>query len=50
MKVLVVTNMYPSPERPAFGTFVRDQVEALRRAGVDVDVFRIEGGRGKLHY
>ncbi len=32
VRVLVVTNMYPSPAKPAFGSFVRDQVEALRRS------------------
>jgi glycosyltransferase involved in cell wall biosynthesis len=37
MRALVVTNMYPSPERPALGGFVRDQVEALRRIE-DLDV------------
>lgn len=31
VRVLIVTNMYPTPERPAFGSFVRDQVDALRR-------------------
>jgi glycosyltransferase involved in cell wall biosynthesis len=37
---LVVTNMWPSPERPAYGAFVRDQVDALRRLpGVEVEVF-----------
>src|SRR5215475_6948882 len=40
MRVLVVTNMYPSPERPALGPFVRDQVEALRRrSDIDVELF-----------
>jgi teichuronic acid biosynthesis glycosyltransferase TuaC len=37
MRALVVTNMYPSPARPALGGFVRDQVEALRRIE-DLDV------------
>ena len=35
MRALVVTNMYPSPSRPALGGFVRDQVQraaAHRRA------------------
>jgi glycosyltransferase involved in cell wall biosynthesis len=41
---LVVTNMYPSAERPAFGSFVRDQVEALRALGADVEVFFFEPG------
>ena len=30
--VLVVTNMYPTPDSPAFGVFVEDQVQALRQA------------------
>jgi teichuronic acid biosynthesis glycosyltransferase TuaC len=37
LRALVVTNMYPSPERPALGSFVRDQVEALK-ALPDLDV------------
>ncbi len=45
MRVLVVTNMYPTPERPALGPFVRDQVEALRRRGdVDVELFAFSPG------
>jgi teichuronic acid biosynthesis glycosyltransferase TuaC len=40
LRVLIVTNMWPTEERPAFGSFVRDQVEALRRIdGLDVTVF-----------
>jgi glycosyltransferase involved in cell wall biosynthesis len=40
MRALVVTNMWPSPAAPARGSFVRDQVDALRRLeGVAVDVF-----------
>lgn len=31
MRALVVTNMYPSAAHPALGSFVRDQVTALRR-------------------
>ncbi len=31
MRALVVTNLYPSARNPARGSFVRDQVEALRR-------------------
>jgi glycosyltransferase involved in cell wall biosynthesis len=37
--------MYPSAERPALGSFVRDQVEALRRIeGIDIDVFAFDPG------
>ena len=31
MRALIVTNMYPSPAHPALGSFVADQVAALRR-------------------
>jgi len=45
VRVLVVTNMYPAPDRPALGSFVRDQVEALRRrADVDVELFSFSPG------
>ncbi len=45
VRALVVTNMYPSPERPALGSFVRDQVEALqRRDDVDVELFAFPPG------
>lgn len=48
MRALVVTNMYPSPARPALGSFVRDQVEALGRIdGVQVELFAFApGGAG----
>jgi len=48
MRVLVITNLYPSEAAPAKGTFVKEQVEGLRRVGVDVDVHyvdRVGGGR-----
>jgi teichuronic acid biosynthesis glycosyltransferase TuaC len=39
MKVLTVTNLYPTAEQPRRGRFVHDQVEALRALGVEVDLF-----------
>ena len=50
LSVLVVTNMYPRPEAPSHGVFVGDQVESLRRLGVDVDVFFMNGRGNKLNY
>jgi glycosyltransferase involved in cell wall biosynthesis len=47
VRALVVTNMYPTPERPPLGSFVRDQVEALRRRGdVEVELFAFSPGLG----
>jgi glycosyltransferase involved in cell wall biosynthesis len=47
LRALVVTNMYPSPANPVLGSFVRDQVEALRRQpGVEVELFHFPPGAG----
>lgn len=50
MRVLVVTNMWPRDDRPAYGAFVRAQVEALRALGLHVDVHVIAGDRGAGAY
>ncbi len=45
MRALVVTNMYPTAEHPARGSFVRDQVEALRDTRqAEVELFAFEPG------
>ena len=44
MRALVVTNMYPTAQRPSLGIYVRDQVEALRRLEADVEVFTFPPG------
>lgn len=40
-RILVVTNLYPTPAHPAFGTFVGARVAAMRRAGATVAVAAI---------
>jgi teichuronic acid biosynthesis glycosyltransferase TuaC len=42
MRVLAVTNMYPTETHPASGAFVASQVDALRAAGVEVDVLFLD--------
>ncbi len=50
VRVLLVTNMYPTPERPELGSFIHDQVEALRRRDdVELDLFAFHG-RGLRSY
>jgi glycosyltransferase involved in cell wall biosynthesis len=45
MRALVVTSMYPSARAPARGSFVRDQVQALRSLpGVELDLFAFDPG------
>ena len=50
MRALVVTNMYPSPARPALGSFVRDQVRALQRIdGLDVELHAFAPGGARTY-
>jgi glycosyltransferase involved in cell wall biosynthesis len=49
-RVLVLTNAYPDAVRPYYGAFVHSDIEALRRAGLDVDVHVVRGYAGKRHY
>jgi len=45
MRVLVVTNLTPDEAAPGRGAFVRDQIEALRRAGVEIELYSFPVGR-----
>jgi glycosyltransferase involved in cell wall biosynthesis len=47
VRVLVVTNFEPDDSAPQRGRWVRDQVDEVRRRGVDVDVFSFPPGRGE---
>lgn len=50
MRALVVTNMYPSPTRPALGSFVRDQVSALQAIdGLDVELHAFAPGGARSY-
>ena len=50
MRVLTVTNMYPSELRPSFGAFVKSQVESLIAIGHTVEVLFIDGSHSTLNY
>ena len=45
MRVLVVTNFEPDASAPQRGRWVRDQVEEVRRRGVEVELFSFPRGR-----
>jgi glycosyltransferase involved in cell wall biosynthesis len=45
MRVLVVTNLVPDAATPQRGRWVRDQVEAIRARGVEVEEFGFPRGR-----
>lgn len=50
MKVLIMTALYPTPENPAYGSFVRTQIESLRRVGVEIELLVLGGRPRKLKY
>lgn len=50
LKILVVTNMYPTSETVNWGTFVKHQVMALEQMGNKVDVYYIQGRQSKWNY
>ena len=47
MRVLVVTNFMPDESAPQRGRWVRDQVDEVRRRGIEVDLFAFPPGRGE---
>ena len=47
MRVLVVTNFMPDADAPQRGRWVRDQVDEVRRRGIEVDLFEFARGRGE---
>jgi teichuronic acid biosynthesis glycosyltransferase TuaC len=50
MNVLVVTNMYPADDKPWFGSFVKEQVDALRKLGIGIEVLFFDGRRDSFNY
>jgi glycosyltransferase involved in cell wall biosynthesis len=50
LRILVLTNMYPTPAEPEFGCFVRDQVDDLKALGVRVAVLAFDGRPARRRY
>ena len=51
MRVLVVTNLYPTERRPGLGPFVRDQVNALRQIdGLEIELHSFDPPGGIRPY
>jgi glycosyltransferase involved in cell wall biosynthesis len=50
LRVLIVTNMYPTPKEPWFGSFVRDQVQDLQGLGIGTRVVKFDGRTQPLNY
>lgn len=52
MKVLALTNMYPTSQVPHYGVFVRGTLDAIRRADpeIAIDLLFVNGRESKLAY
>lgn len=50
MRILTVTNMWPSAARPHWGVFVKSQVESLVAAGIANTLYEIEGWKSAGEY
>lgn len=51
MRILAITNMYPTPQYPASGTFVEQQIVGLKRIGLEVDLMVVNRAeRGTVSY
>lgn len=50
MKILSVTNMYPTEKRPYHGIFVKEFVDALEGLGVEVETCFTDTNRGRQAY
>ncbi|NLE45898.1 MAG: glycosyltransferase family 4 protein [Chloroflexi bacterium] len=50
LRVLVVTNTYPTADRPGDTPQVHDQVEALRAKGCDIDLMYVNRYEGRRSY
>lgn len=48
--VLIVTNLWPRPDNPVYGIFVKRQVDGLEAAGISYEVMFIEGYRSRWEY
>jgi glycosyltransferase involved in cell wall biosynthesis len=50
MVICMVTNMLPTPDDPAFGAFVKTQIDSIAAAGHDVNTLWIDGRASKKNY
>jgi teichuronic acid biosynthesis glycosyltransferase TuaC len=52
LRVLMITNMYPSQSNPARGIFVKQLVEKLKKyhEQIEIDLLKIEGNSNRFEY
>jgi teichuronic acid biosynthesis glycosyltransferase TuaC len=50
LRILMVTGVYPTEQKPHAGTFVKSQVDSLIEAGLEVEVLHPASGPAPLRY
>jgi glycosyltransferase involved in cell wall biosynthesis len=52
MKILLITNMYPSKDLPYYGIFIKEQLEEMQKdSNLEIDLFYIDAPKkGSLEY
>jgi teichuronic acid biosynthesis glycosyltransferase TuaC len=52
VRILALTNMYPTPDSPYYGVFVRDTLDAIQRMdpSITIDLLFVNGRRSKAAY
>lgn len=50
MRVLAITTEFPTPEVPGRGVFIMRQIDALRAAGVEIDVLKLSSQSNPLNH
>ena len=48
MKILVVSNMFPSKKNPSYGTFVKNFCDQLEELKIDFDISVMKKSKGKV--
>src|SRR5512146_1128352 len=50
LRVLMITSEWPTPDKPYQVPFIVQQVNFLRKAGIDLKVFHFRGGKRPGNY
>ena len=50
IRVLYITNMYPKGPESYSGIFIKQEIDELRKFGLNIDVLFIDGKKNKFSY
>ena len=46
----MVTNMYPTPDRPYSGSFIKSQIDSIQKEGVEIEIVCIDAKTNRFDY